>query len=125
MSASFHPLRRCVLQLVLPGLLALASALAAAQPRPIGFSLQVSTEGLFSPKVVKAVVGEVQPGSQAKAAGLSTGDELLRVEGIEVPGHDAYALKPHMEFVPGKPKRLMFRRSDGSTYEATLTKPAP
>ncbi len=55
-------------------------------------------------------------------ASLATGDELIRVDGIEVPGNGAFILKPHMEFVPGKPKRLMFKRTDGSAYEATLTK---
>jgi C-terminal processing protease CtpA/Prc len=71
------------------------------------------------------VAARLQDDSQAKAAGLAVGDELIRVEGIEVPGNGAFTLKPHMEFVPGKPKRLMFRRADGSTYEATLTKPLP
>lgn len=102
-----------------------ASLTASAQPKPIGFSLQVSTDGILSPKVVKAVIGKVQDDSQAKAAGLAVGDELIKVEGIEVPGNGAFTLKPHMEFVPGKPKRLMFKRVDGSTYEATLTKPLP
>ncbi len=102
--------------------LALLPAWASAEPKPIGFSLQVSTDGILSPKVTRAVVGQVLDNSQAKAAGLATGDELIRVDGIEVPGNGAFMLKPHMEFVPGKPKRLMFKRTDGSTYEATLTK---
>lgn len=105
--------------------LCMACSAAAAQSKPLGFSLQVSTEGLFSPKVVKAVVGQVQDGSQAKAAGLTMGDELIRVEGIDVPGNQAFTLKPHMEFVPGKPKRMTFKRADGSRYEVTLTKETP
>ena len=105
--------------------LGVASFAASAQPKPIGFSLQVSTDGILSPKVVKAVVGKVQDDSQAKAAGMAAGDELIKVEGIDVPGNGAFTLKPHMEFVPGKPKRLVFKRADGSTYEATLTKPLP
>jgi len=105
--------------------LGVASFAASAEPKPIGFSLQVSTDGILSPKVVKAVVGKVQDDSQAKAAGMAAGDELIKVEGIDVPGNGAFTLKPHMEFVPGKPKRLVFKRADGSTYEATLTKPLP
>lgn len=105
--------------------LSMACAGAQAQSPPIGFSLQISTEGVFSPKVAKAVVGQVLDGSQARQAGLAVGDELIVVDGVEVPGNGASTLKPHMAFVPGKPKRLTFRRADGSTYEATLTKAAP
>ena len=121
-----HPLTRRFVRVPACALaLGLASFAASGQPKPIGFSLQVSTDGILSPKVVKAVVGKVQDDSQAKAAGLAAGDELIKVEGIDVPGNGAFTLKPHMEFVPGKPKRLVFRRADGSTYEATLTKPLP
>lgn len=112
-------LRQQALSAIAAILLAVASASSTAQSKPIGFSLQVSVDGTM---VAKAIVSKVQPDSQAKAAGLSSGDELIRVEGIEVPGNSASTLKPHMEFLPGKPKRLMFMRADGSTYEATLTK---
>lgn len=125
MTLLHHLARPCVRLLACALALGAASLPAGAQPKPIGFSLQVSTDGILSPKVVKAVIGKVQDDSQAKAAGLAVGDELIKVEGIEVPGNGALTLKPHMEFVPGKPKRLMFRRADGSTYEATLTKPLP
>lgn len=123
MSTRFPFLPRRTARALAVASLAMVSIVAGAESMPIGFSLQVSTDGIFSPKVAKAIVGHVQANSQAKAAGLSPGDELIRVEGIEVPGNDASLLKPHMEFVPGKPKRLVFRRVDGSTYETTLTKP--
>lgn len=125
MNSRSRLIRPKALRLACAVALGLACLAAGAQPRPIGFSLQVSTDGILSPKVVKAVVGKVAEDSQAKAAGLAAGDELIKVEGIDVPGNGAYTLKPHMEFVPGKPKRLTFRRADGSTYEATLTKPLP
>lgn len=125
MQVTMALMRRRISHLAAVTLLAAASLSASAQSKPLGFSLQVSTDGIFSPKVVKAVVGQVQEDSQAKAAGLSVGDELIRIEGVEVPGNGAYALKPHMEFVPGKPKRLVFKRADGATYEATLTKSPP
>ena len=125
MTLLHQPVRRFARHAAFALAIGLASFAASAQPKPIGFSLQVSTDGILSPKVVKAVVGKVLDDSQAKAAGLAAGDELIKVEGLDVPGNGAYTLKPHMEFVPGKPKRLMFRRADGSTYEATLTKPLP
>ena len=89
----------------------------------IGFSLKVQADGFFKPKVTKIVVDLVEPGSQAQTAGLALGDELIKVQDIDVPGTDASVLKPHMEFVSGKPKKLMFRRPNGQTYEATLVKP--
>ena len=89
----------------------------------IGFSLKVQADGFFKTKVTKIVVDLVEPGSQAQTAGLALGDELIKVQDVEVPGTDASVLKPHMEFVSGKPKRLVFRRPNGQTYEATLVKP--
>ena len=88
----------------------------------IGFSLKVQADGFFKPKVTNVVVDLVEPGSQAQA-GLAPGDELIKVQDIEVPGTDASVLKPHTEFVSGKPKKLVFRRPNGQTYEATLVKP--
>lgn len=115
--------RRAAVCLLLPvlGLVVLPSS---AQPTSgsTGFSLQVQADGFFNPKVVRALVKAVEAGSQAQAAGLAPGDELIRIEGVVVPGAEASALKPHMEFVAGKPKRLAFRRSSGQEYEATLVK---
>jgi predicted metalloprotease with PDZ domain len=44
-----------------------------------GFGLQVQADGFFNPKVIKVLVNLVEPGSQADTAGLSLGDELIRV----------------------------------------------
>ena len=90
----------------------------------IGFSLQVSADGVFSPKVSKVSVKTVVAGSQAEAAGLAVGDELIQVEGVTVPGASASVLKPHMELVARKPKKLRLKRSTGREYEVTLTRPS-
>ena len=97
-------------------------SLAQGTGKPLGFSLEVSVDGNLIPKVTKVLVTTVTQGSPAQAAGLAVGDELIRVAGVAVPGTSASVLKPHMEFVPGKPKRLAFKRADGTEYEATLTK---
>jgi hypothetical protein len=39
-----------------------------------------------------------------------------------VPGSQTSALKPHMEFLAGQPKKLVFRRPSGQEYETTLLK---
>lgn len=88
----------------------------------IGFSLNVQADGFFNPKVIKITVNQVEPGSQAQSAGLTIGDELIQVHDIEVPGAEASVLKPHIEFVKGKPKKLLFKRANGQIYEATLVK---
>ncbi|GAA5181266.1 hypothetical protein GCM10025771_27810 [Niveibacterium umoris] len=90
--------------------------------KPIGFAVRVSTEGIFSTKVEKVEVAKVEPGSQAEAAGIAIGDELVRVEGMRVPGGDGVKLKPLMHFSPGEPKHLAFKRKDGSGYDVTLLK---
>ena len=90
--------------------LTITQATAQQPSGRIGFSLKVQADGFFNPKVTKVVVELVEPGSQAQTAGLALGDELIKVQDIEVPGTDGSVLKPHMEFVSGKPKKLVFRR---------------
>lgn len=104
--------------------LAFTVFLAAAAPagKGFGFGLEVSVEGFFAPKVTKVVVKSLEAGSQAQSAGLAVGDELIRVDGLTVPGAPASELKSRMEFEVGKPKKLGLRRTDGKEYEATFTK---
>jgi ABC-type sugar transport system substrate-binding protein len=54
----------------------------------IGFSLKVQADGFFNPKITKIVVDLVEPESQVQKTGLTLGDELIKVEAIEVPGND-------------------------------------
>lgn len=93
--------------------------------KPVGFSLQVSGDGFFNPTVTKAVVKAILPGTPAEAAGIKVGDELVKVEGVVVPGNSGSVIKPRMEFVPGKPKKMVFKHPDGTEYEVTLTRSAP
>lgn len=89
----------------------------------LGFSLQVHADGFFKPKVIKVLVNLVESGSQAETAGLALGDELIRVQDLSLPGTDTVFLKPHMEFFKDTPKKLVFRKPNGQTYEAILIKP--
>jgi predicted metalloprotease with PDZ domain len=103
--------------------LSITQATAQQPSGKIGFSLKVQADGFFNPKVTRIVVDLVEPDSQAQKAGLALGDELIKVEDIEVPGTDASVLKPHIKFISGKPKKLVFKRVNGQIYEATLVKP--
>ena len=88
-----------------------------------GLGLQVQADGYFNPKVIKVLVNLVEPGSQADTAGLSLGDELIRVQDLSLPGTDMALIKFHIDFFQGMPKTLVFRRPSGQTYEAILRQP--
>ncbi len=99
---------------------------AAAQPpeKKIGFGVQVYTDGFFSSTVTKIAVTQVVADSQAQSAGVAVGDELVRVQEAIVPGGSATKLKEHMEFVPGMPKKITFKRANGSEYDVVFTRAA-
>ena len=59
------------------------------------------------------------------AAGVAAGDELVKIQEIPVPGNSASKLKEHMDFAPGVPKKITFRRSNGSEYEVVFTRAQP
>ncbi|OYT86634.1 MAG: hypothetical protein CFE46_14255 [Burkholderiales bacterium PBB6] len=124
--------RRPAAHVVLAALIAFGAGVARAESQDaanapakpgIGMALKVETEGLLGLTVAKVVVSEVKPGSQAEAAGVLAGDQIVRVEGQQVPGGNALSLRPHMNFVPGEPKKIVFRHPSGTEFEVTLVKP--
>jgi C-terminal processing protease CtpA/Prc len=92
------------------------------QPRPIGIGIQVSTDSLLGGNITSIKVTKVVPGSQAQVAGISEGDEIVKIQGVPVVGADARSLKPQMSFTPGESKVLILRKQGGREYEAVLTK---
>lgn len=102
--------------------LGLFSLGAAAQraPSSLGISLEVHADGVFRPRIVKVLVKNVEPGSPVQAAGLSAGDELIRVEGVTLPGALASTMTDPMRPESGKPKRLGLRRPGGQEHDAVL-----
>jgi len=97
-----------------------------AQPSDgkIGFAVEVSTDGFFSSKITKVAISRVSPNSQALAAGVTAGDEIVKIQDISVPGNSTGKLKEHMDFVPGVPKKLTFKRANGTEYEVVFTRAA-
>jgi ABC-type sugar transport system substrate-binding protein len=110
------------LSVLLAAAAGLANAQAPAPGRPIGFSIAVNTDGFFSTTVQKVVVTNVVAESQAQASGLVVGDELVKVQGLVVPGNSATVLKPELEFMPGVPKKLVFKHGNGTEFEVTFTR---
>lgn len=99
-------------------------ALAAAPAKKIGFAVRVMTRGLTKTTVDAVVVSAVTPNSQAAEAGVAVGDSVARIETTVVPGASVFALKPHMEFKPGVPKTVTFKRANGTPYDVTFVRAA-
>ena len=100
------------------------SAWAQPAEKKIGFAISVSTDGFFSSTIAKVAVTQIAPDSQALAAGVTAGDEVVKVQEITVPGNSATKLKEHMDFVPGVPKKITFKRANGTEYDVVFTRAA-
>jgi C-terminal processing protease CtpA/Prc len=98
------------------------SVLAQPAGKKIGFGVQVSTDGFFSTTIAKVAVTQVSPDSQALVAGVSAGDELVKIQDVKVPGNSAANLKEHMEFVPGVAKKITFKRANGTEFDVVFTR---
>lgn len=98
------------------------SAWAQQPEKKIGFGISVSTDGIFSSTIAKVAVTQVTPDSQALAAGVLAGDEIVKIQDITVPGNNAAKLKEHMDFVPGVPKKITFKRATGTEYDVVFTR---
>lgn len=101
------------------------SVWAQTAERKIGFSVAVNKESFFSTTVSNVTVTKVTPDSQAQVAGVAPGDEIIKIQGTTVPGNSALKLSSYMDFVPGVPKRITFKRSNGSEYEVVFTRAMP
>jgi membrane-associated protease RseP (regulator of RpoE activity) len=112
----------CVLLAVPLVVAPLQSAWAQQPEKKIGFGISVSTDGIFSSTIAKVAVTQVTPDSQALAAGVLAGDEIVKIQDITVPGNNAAKLKEHMDFVPGVPKKITFKRATGTEYDVVFTR---
>ena len=120
--ASFHTPWACLLLLVLLALAPWQKVWAQQPEKKIGFGISVSTDGFFSTTIAKVAVTQVSADSQALGAGVAAGDEVVKIQDITVPGNSANKLKEHMDFVPGVPKKITFKRANGTEYEVVFTR---
>ena len=98
---------------------------AQSSDKKIGFGVSVSTDGWFSSTIAKVAVSQVIADTQASVAGVAVGDEVIRIQEVTVPGNSASKLQEHMDFVPGVPKKILFKRPNGSEYEVVFTRVMP
>lgn len=92
---------------LLPTVLATTLVFAAATPAfatkgHLGFAIEATTSGLFSPTLTRVAVKSVRPGSAAAAAGLLTGDVVLEVDGHAVPGAPAREMAARLNLQSGQ-----------------------
>lgn len=118
MSPHPHQAARAVVA-VIAALMTLTSLPVRAEPGSIGFSLAVSVDGFFSPKVARAEITQVKAGSAAEAAGLQPGDLLTRIEDCAIPGCPGGKAKELLAKEAGALLRLTVLR-DGSEREVTV-----
>lgn len=99
--------------------MALEAPLANADPGSIGFSLAVSVEGIFSPKVSRAEIKKVDAGSPAEAAGLRPGDLITQIDDCKVPGCPGGKAKALLAKEAGQVLKLRVLR-DGKEQDFTV-----
>lgn len=103
---------------VLVGFLLLLASNAHAVDK--GFTLDVTVSGFFSPEVSKAVIKSVVAESPAEQAGLSVGDEVLAIEGCEIPGCSAKNAKASFNKEAGDVLVLKMKKPNGEVYQADV-----
>lgn len=116
--------RAAILSISFLALLGARGAEAQPSEKKIGFTVQVLTDGFVNVTVAKIVVTQVSPDSQALAAGVAIGDEVVKIQETTVPGNSVLKLKEHMAFVPGSPKKMTFKRLTGAQYDVVFVRPA-
>jgi predicted metalloprotease with PDZ domain len=102
-----------------PGLT--STAHAAPEKGWFGFAANVSAPGFsFNPTLRSVTVSKVEPDSPAAKAGLTSGDQVIEVEGLTVAGHKAKELQGVMHKSVGETLHLRLKRSSGEVYSAAL-----
>ena len=86
-----------------------------------GMKVTISADGLWNPTIEDAKILAVTPGLPAEKAGIVSGDEVLEVDGIRVPGATSQEMHPLSAGKKiGEHVVLVLKRIDGSTYSVDL-----
>jgi C-terminal processing protease CtpA/Prc len=111
------PANRALLAIVL----CLTVCAAQAEPGSIGFSIAVSTNGIFSPTLEQAKITAVKPNSPAEAAGLRANDLITRIEDCKIPGCPGGTATKLMDKEAGQTLRLTIQREGQAEREVVIT----
>jgi C-terminal processing protease CtpA/Prc len=92
-----------------------------------GFTIQVDAPFFsLNPILRSATVTKIVAGSPAAKSGLTTGDQIVEVEGVAIAGRHAKEIQPLMQKAAGETLHLRMKHLDGKIYSTSLvaqTKP--
>ncbi|MEY2506011.1 MAG: hypothetical protein QOH01_340 [Verrucomicrobiota bacterium] len=124
MSGLIRTMKRLLLCVLLVG--AWTQLACAGEKGWFGFGVAIKGEGFFlNPILASATVDVVQPKSPAAEKGIAVGDEVLQIEGTDVPGTRALKLRPLMQKEVGQTLHLKLKRANGETYSVALVAATP
>ncbi|HEY5894580.1 MAG TPA: PDZ domain-containing protein [Chthoniobacterales bacterium] len=86
----------------------------------LGMSVKASVEGDADPVLKTITIVGVEPGSPAANAKLAPGDTIIEIESVQVSGCKPADAKQLMTRAAGEILTLRLKRTDGTTYFATL-----
>jgi C-terminal processing protease CtpA/Prc len=85
-----------------------------------GFVAKVDADGLFNPTLKTVLIQSVQRDLPAALAGITAGDTVVEVDGVQVAGSKASAMADRMKKKPGEAVTLRLVRADGQPYVVRL-----
>lgn len=78
------------------------SVTAFSEPGDFGVETDVTTTGLFPPKLETVTVATVKDGSTAAKAGIKQGDKVVSIGGCAIPGCSAFKAQKMMHKEKGE-----------------------
>ncbi|BFM09980.1 hypothetical protein R50072_01330 [Simiduia litorea] len=93
----------------------------AAEHGEKGFKMDVNVSGFFSPEVTKATIISVVKNSSAEKSGIVVGDDVIAIDGCEIPGCSASKAKKSLQKNAGEIVVLTMKNPEGKTYLASVT----
>ena len=116
-------LRRTLLTALAAVLASPIAVHAQDKPKPgtLGFAIDIDGDGsFFNPTLKTVTIKSVVPGRPAATAGIKPGDQIVEVEGRQVPGSKAGDLQPLMKKNAGDTLALRLRKPSGEFYAVSL-----
>jgi len=88
-------------------------SLHAKEKGRIGFSIDVSVSGFFSPELTSVNIKDVTKGSPADLAGIKKGQKILSIDGCGIPSCPADKAKKLMSRKSGEVLPLLIKKLNG------------
>ena len=92
----------------------------AADKKELGFKLDVTVKGFFSPEVTTATVKSVTPDSLAETLGVRAGDRLISIVDCKIPGCPASVAKDYISQDIGTKVTFEFISEAGTNYTIAI-----